>query len=56
MNPLIQLKVITLPLLVSLAQKRGMNASLFRPVVAGSTTETRRNGHAHVQVALQTGA
>ncbi|PYJ52599.1 MAG: hypothetical protein DME83_04810, partial [Verrucomicrobia bacterium] len=34
MNPLIQLKIITLPLLVSLAQKRGMNARLVAPVTA----------------------
>jgi len=34
MNPLIQLKIITLPLLVSIAQKGGMKARLIAPVIA----------------------
>jgi arylsulfate sulfotransferase len=54
MNPLIQLKVITLPLLVSLAQKRGMNARLIAPMVALvcvlSTAAAPAQGVGNVQV------
>jgi len=54
MNPLIQLKIITLPLLVSLAQKRGMNARLIAPMAALvcvlSTAAAPAQGIGNVQV------